>query len=143
MSNRYFFTAGGYEFESDIIDIVSTFAKREWGNGAIKFSTERQDRYEGTDLFVLGVPIDFTLDFAGKNSTRKLGALTLDGVTVDFGLRTGNGRFVFKTPVLVIGAETAVGITKANCWVVLDTIKSNIQRILDTGMDQYLDAVEA
>ena len=143
ISNHYFFESGGFEFEADIVDIVSNFAKREWGATAVKFSTERQDRFEGTDLFVLDVPIDVTLAFSEKNKTRRLGNLSFDGVTIDFGLRMGNGRANFKTPVLVIGAETALGITKENMWVVLDTIKSNIFDILDIGMDKYLDAVEA
>jgi len=142
ISERYFFEAGGHEFESFIADIVSIFAKREWGTKAVKFSTEKQDLYEGTDLFVLGVPIDVTLAFAKKEKTNRLETLVIDGVTIDFGLRLGNWKANFKTPVLVIGAETAVGITKSNMWAVLDTFKSNIKEILDTGMDQYFLATE-
>ena len=143
MNKRYFFEADGHEFESDIADIVSLFAKREWGTAAVRFSTERQDRYEGTDMFVLGVPIDVTLAFDRKNRTRKLGTINLDGITIDFGIRFGNGKASFKTPVLVIGAETAIGISKGNMWVALDTIKSNIHEILNVGMDKYLLATEA
>lgn len=141
--NHYYFDAGGHEFEAGIIDIVSAFARRAWGDRAVKFSTGRQDRYEGTDIFVLGIPIDITLAFAAKNMTRKLSGLEYNGVTLDFGIRVGNGKAKFKTPVLVIGAETAIGITKSNMWAVLDTIKSHIQEILDTGMDQYLLATDA
>jgi hypothetical protein len=143
IKNQYFFEADGHEFESGVVDIVSSFAKREWGIGAVKFSTMQQDRYEGTDVFVLGVPIDITLDFEKKNKTRRLGALTLNGVTIDFGVRIGNGKAIFKMPVLVIGAETAVGITRSNMWVVLDTIKSHVQEILNKGMDEYFLATEA
>ena len=141
--NSYFFEAGGLEFESEMVDIVSSFAKREWGIGAVKFSTAQQDRFEGTDLFVLGVPIDVTLAFAKKNRTRKLGALAINGVTIDFGVRYGNHKSTFKMPVLVIGAESAVGITKSNMWVALDTIKTNIQKILNQGMDEYFLETEA
>jgi hypothetical protein len=140
--NNYFFEAGGLEFESEIVDIVSSFAKREWGIGAVKFSTVLQDRYEGTDIFILGVPIDVTLAFSRKNKTRRLGELMLDGVTVDFGVRFGNHKANFKTPVLVIGAGTAIGITKNNMWVALETIKANVQEILNTGMDGYFLATE-
>ena len=70
---------------------------------------------------------------------RELGNLTLDGVTVDFGLRLGNGKAEFETPVLVIGAKRADGITKRNMWVVLDTIKTYVCEILDTGMGRYYD----
>jgi len=141
--NNFFFNAGGHQFESDVVDAVSSFAKREWGIGAVKFSTAKQDLYEGTDVFILGVPIDFTLAFEKKNKTRRLGALTLNGVTIEFGIRIGNGKANFKIPVLVIGAETAVGITKNNMWVVLDTIKSHVQEIINKGMDAYFVATES
>ena len=141
--NHYFFEADGHEFETEVLDIVSSFAKREWGIGSVKFSTVQQDRYEGTDVYVLGVPIDVTLAFEKKNRTRRLGAWTMDGVTIDFGIRFGNRKANFKMPVLVIGAETAIGITKNNMWVALDTIKTNVQEILNTGMDKYLLATEA
>ncbi|MCL2047409.1 MAG: hypothetical protein FWG87_01665 [Defluviitaleaceae bacterium] len=141
--NHYFFEAGGYEFESQMTDIVSVFARHVWGNKAVMFSTERQDRYEGTDLFVLGVPLDITLAFDKKNKTRKLSDLTLNGVTISFGVRFGNGKVTFETPVLVVGVETAVGITKGNMWAVLDTIKHNMQKILDIGMDSYFLETEA
>jgi hypothetical protein len=141
--NQLFFEVGGYEFESGVVDIVSDFAKSEWGNKAIKFSTVQQDRYEGTDVFVLGVPIDVTLAFEKKNKTRKLGALSLNGVTIDFRLRFGNGKAKVQTPVPVIGAETAVGISKSNMWVALDTIKCHIREILNKGMDKYFVALES
>jgi hypothetical protein len=143
ISEHFYFEAGGFEFETELVDYFTMYAKREWGNGAVKFSTERQDRHEGTDLFVLGIPIDFTLAFATKNKIYKLDVMELDGVTIEFGIRFGNGKAVFKTPVLVIGAEAAIGITKSNMWVTLDIIKSNIPKILDKGMDDYLLAIEA
>lgn len=142
MKNKFFFETGSREFEYGIVDVVSTFAEREWGTGAVKISTAHQDRYEGTDLYVLGVPIDVTLAFDRKNKTRKLGAINLDGITIDFGIRFGNRKANFKIPVLVIGAETSLGITLNNMWVVLDIIKSNIQEILNIGMDKYLLATE-
>jgi hypothetical protein len=83
------------------------------------------------------------LAFEKKNKTRKLGALTLNGVTIDFGVRFGNGKADFNLPVLVIGAETAVGITKSNMWVALDTVKSHVREILNKGMDEYFIATEA
>lgn len=143
IKDSYFFEAGGHEFESGVVEVVSAFAKREWGVGAVKFSTVQQDKYEGTDLYVLGVPIDITLAFEKKNKTRRLETLELDGVTIDLGIRFGNGKATFQTPVLVIGAETALGITKNNMWITLDIIKSNILRILNLGMDRYFLATEA
>ena len=128
----------GNEFESELIHIASTYARKTWGVGSIKLSSARQDRFEGTDLFVLGIPVDVTLAFSRKNRTRKLGVLNFDGVTVEFGIRFGNGKVKFQTPVLVIGAETTTGITKSNMWVVVDAIRSRIGEILDQSMDQYL-----
>jgi hypothetical protein len=139
---RYFFDSEGHEFESEVLDIVSLFARREWGASAVRFSTEYQDRFEGTDLFVLGIPIDVTLAFDRKNRTRKLGTINLDGITIDFGIRFGNGKANFDTPVLVIGAGSCLGITLNNMWVALETIKSNIHKILNIGMDKYLLAIE-
>ena len=143
IQNNYFFEAGGHEFESGVVDVVSSYAKSEWGKSAVKFSTVQQDHHEGTDLFVLGVPIDITLAFEKKNKTRKLGVLTMDGIEIDFGVRFGNHKANFKIPVLVIGASSAIGITKSNMWLVLEIIKDNVQRILNVGMDEYFLATEA
>ena len=143
MKTSYFFDASGYEFESGVVDVVQSFATREWGAGAVKFSTARQDRHEGTDLFVLGVPIDVTLAFERKNNTRRLGDLSVEGIIIEFGVRFGNHRVDFNMPVLVIGAVSAVSITKANLWLVLDIIRENITEILNFGMDEYFIATEA
>ncbi|MCL1884457.1 MAG: hypothetical protein FWF81_12010 [Defluviitaleaceae bacterium] len=143
MKTSYFFETGGLEFECGVVDVVSAFAKREWGNKAVKFSTTQQDRHEGTDFFVLGIPIDITLAFDKKNKTRKVGTLKMDGVTIDFGVRFGNNKAKFKTPVLVIGAEAAIGISKSNMWITLGIIKDNVQKILDMGMDKYFLATDA
>ena len=137
ISASYYFESSGHEFESEMADFITQFARREWGDTAVKFSTKNQDRYEGTDIFLLGVPVDITLDFAGKNKTKWLDTLVIDGVTIDLGVRFGNGRADFKTPVLVIGAGTALGINKSNMYIALDAIKSNILKILDLGMDRY------
>ena len=138
MKTNYFFESGGYEFESGMADVVEAFATREWGSRAVKASTQSQDSYEGTDLFVLGVPIDITIDFDRKDKTRRLGGLSLDGVAIDFGIRYGNRKANFNLPVLVIGAASAVGITRSNMRLVLDIIKENIKKILNMGMDEYL-----
>ena len=140
ISESYYFESNGYEFESEMAEFITLFARREWGEAAVKFGTKQQDFYEGTDIFLLGVPVDITLDFAGKNKTKRLDTLVIDGVTIDLGVRFGNGRADFKTPVLVIGAGTALGITKHNMYIALDTIKSNILNILDLGMDRYFQA---
>ena len=138
ISEGYYFESSGHEFESEMADFITSFARSEWGSAAVKFSTEHQDRYEGTDIFLLGIPVDITLNFAGKNKTKRLDTLDFDGVAIDLGVRFGNGKSDFKTPVLVIGAATALGIAKHNMYVALDIIKTNILRILNLGMDGYL-----
>ena len=143
VKDSYFFEAGGHEFESDVVEVISAFAESAWGASAVKFSTMQQDRYEGTDLYVLGIPIDITMAFEKKNKTKRLETLVLDGVTINLGIRFGNGKANFDTPVLVIGAATALGITKANMWYALDVIKTNLLKILDLGMDKYLLATAA
>jgi len=142
MNGRYFFESNSYEFEADMVDVITTFAKREWGVKSVKFSTRKQDLFEGTDLFVVGIPIDVTMNFAQKNNTQKLGEMDVDGISIDFGVRIGNGNVDFKTPVLVLGVESAAGIGRSNLWVVIETVKSNIKEILNKGMDKYLYATE-
>ena len=140
--DNYFFDNGGHTFEAGVVDIVLSFAKSEWGHGAVKFSTMKQDFCEGTDVSVLGVPIDVTLAFGKKNKIRELGALVLDGLRIVFGVRFGNSKADFETPVLVIGAETAIGIKRSNMMITLDIIKDNIRKILNIGMDEYFLATE-
>lgn len=142
MRDKYSFESGGNEFEADMVDVISHYAQKEWGNSSITVSTMNQDRYEGTDVFVLGVPVDVTINYQNKRHTRKLTEMLFDGITVEFGLRTGNGRKTFKTPVLVVGVEAAAGITFGNMWAVIDSVKGKIGDILDTGMDEYFAATE-
>jgi len=123
ISKSYFFETSGYDFESQMADFITLFARDKWGNSAVKFSTEYQDRYEGTDIFLLGIPVDITLDFANKNKTKRLDTLVLDGVTIDLGARFGNGKADFETPVLVVGADTALGITKHNMCATRSQLK--------------------
>ena len=142
MYKHSIFNNSGNKFEAVMQDILVSFAKKEWGDKSIRFSTEYQDKFEGTDIFVLGVPIDVTLAFEKKNKTKKMGHINKDGVIINFGIRFGNTKASFRMPVLVLGAETALGITKDNMWVALDTIKSHIKEVLETGMDKYFLATE-
>ena len=99
--------------------------------------------FEGTDIYLLGVPMDVTLAFGKKDKTRRLGNVSRDGVTVSFGVRFGNAKASFRMPVLVMGVEAAIEITKENMWITLDTLKTRIREILDLGMDEYLLATDA
>ena len=46
-------------------------------------------------------------------------------------------------PVLVVGVEAAIEITKENMWIALDTLRTHVREILNTGMDKYLLATDA
>jgi len=143
MFDRYFFERGGHDFESSMVEVIHQYARSAWGKGAITASTMKQDQFEGTDIFVLGVPVDITLAYEQKRQTRKLAQMSFDGITVEFGLRRGNGKSIFKTPVLVIGIEAAAGISYSNMQAVLGTIKHRIGDVINAGMDEYFGAVPA
>lgn len=137
----YFFETTGLEFETEIIDKISLFSLKEWGVGAFKMSTLAEDRFEGADCFVLGIPIDITLAYEQKKRMKRLNCqLIFDGITVEFGVRFGNSQVQFDTPVLVIGVGSSLGVNKGNMWYALDMIKTNLKQILDTGMDAYFEA---
>jgi len=137
----YFFEKSslGIEFETDMVEVISSFAKKTWGTSSVKFTTTKQDRYEGTDLFVLGIPVDITTAYKTKKRMKHLKKIVRNGMVFELGLRYGNEYCTFKTPVLVIGVKTEYcEITKANSWCVLGDIKANIEEVLNIGMDKYL-----
>jgi hypothetical protein len=123
---------------------VCRFSKEEWGVGAFRFSTEREDKIEGADMYVLGVPIDFTLCIGKATRMRKIKTtIKIDGYAFEFGVRYGNAYHTYAQPVLVIGVEGGTKITKSNAYVLVDSIKRNCKNILNTAMDCYFDVVPA
>ena len=130
-------------FEDDILEAVSSFARRMWGPAAVKLSTERQDKHEGTDISVLGVPIDVTLNYGMKDKMRQVDEIRLDWLTVRLGIRFGNKYADFRTPVLVIGVESLAEIYMGNLWLAIDALKERIGDILEAGFDRYFVATEA
>lgn len=133
----------GIEFEEIISEKIGSFSAKTWGNGSFTLSSMNADQYKGTDFTLLGIPVDVTLNFDGKKHMRHI-STTLDTniCKVNFGIRYGNGRVQFDNPVLVIGFNFA-SITKNNVNCLVDICSSSLQNILETGMDLYLDAVEA
>ena len=104
-------------------------------------TTVKEDLYEGTDCKVLDVPIDITVNFSGKNRTwRSRTEIILDLCTIKFGVRYGNGKVDFEEPVLVIGVESHIDI-RTFMGNIIDSVKKQISKILDTGMDIYIDKV--
>lgn len=143
MSNFNKFESTGIEFEETIIEKCGTISKETWGASAFKFSTLTQDKMSGTDFFVLGIPVDVTLNLENKRHTKISSDIEIDLAIakVRFGVRFGNGRVKFETPVLVIGFDTMLG--RRDVLTIASSIsKSKFVEILNSGMDFYFDTVE-
>ena len=136
-------STSGEKLEEMLMDEISRFAIKNWGKGAFKFSAIKQDRLDGVDFFVLGVPVDVTLNYNRKNRMRKLDiSLSFEGISVDFGIRFGNGKAQFKTPVLVIGIDSALRLTHSNMAGEIGLLRDGLDQILNSGMDAYFDACD-
>ena len=136
------FQSKGIKFEEGFADVLMTYSKKTWGKSAAKFATTQEDRYQGTDLFVLETPIDVTLNFWHKRRTKRIGTLSFDGLKINFGLRFGNAFKTFPIPVLVIGVDCAVDMEDTNLWATLENLKTQAKNILDFGFDSYFAATE-
>lgn len=134
----------GTDFEDEVVDIIQNTI----GEDCIRLSGSYEDRAEGTDATIYGLPCDITVNFYGKDHMEELPAVVpLDFATVRFGVRTGNshnGFTPFENPVLVIGID---GFDiKQYKWYILNEFKKRIDEILEIGQDEYwnyIDAVEA
>lgn len=138
----HFFDKIGIEFETELIERISKVSRSEWGIGSFKFSTIKEDSFDGTDCTVLGVPIDVTLNYEGKKRMKRVRrAVEVNGITVSFGIRYGNRYHEFETPVLVIGIENAVEITRNNIGYTVESLRDSLKEILEIGMDEYFALV--
>lgn len=149
----------GHTLESELIDTFATFFYK--GNSKVdrsvfRFATVEEDKFFGTDAFMYGLPVDFTRNIKGKNHTTILDAsVDLPGVgKVTFGIRTGNGRVKFETPVLVIGVNLNTGseddggfiegsMLKFSLSHLIDAVKKQVQQIIDIGSGAYWDYCDA
>lgn len=132
----------GQEFEDVIMEKIGVFSIETWGKGSFKSTVNTLlDKNAGTDGILMGVPIDVTLDYISKRQTKKLSNIEFDFGSVTFGIRYGNGKVKFETPVLVIGFD--VIIPKQYLVNTVDMIANSFEEILETGMDLYLEATEA
>lgn len=136
----------GVEFENAMIEKFGSISIKIWGNSAYNDSEESQDKLKGTDVFILGVPVDVTLNIQNKSHTTfcsKNYIVDLGFANVEFGVRFGNGHVKFENPVLVIGFNTLLGsVLKFPNMLGQEDIK----KIIESGMDFYyktLDAVES
>ena len=129
----------GVETEGDIRNLV--FAA--FGKDA-KSSTKSEDLYEGTDLYVLGVRVDFTTAFESKDHMVEIPeTMNLGLSTIRFGVRTGNDYHDFDEPVLVVCIDAGNNhMLKYMYQNILDEFKQNVRRIFEKGMDLYWDCVD-
>lgn len=132
----------GSLFEEELSEAIGTFSMKEWGKGAFVSSSIVEDQHQGIDFTVLGVPMDVTLNVAGKNRTRWFSQkIDLGFGKVNFGFRTGNGKVTFDKPVLILGFNIGE-IRKGEVGYLVKSFAYQLQEILNCGMDLYLDAEE-
>ncbi|MCL1839652.1 hypothetical protein FWF89_01460 [Candidatus Saccharibacteria bacterium] len=134
--------SAGHELETQLIDVFGIhFTKKGkvLSTSEFRFATSQEDRELGTDAFIYGLPCDFTCNFAGKNHMIDLHInVDLPGIgLVRFGVRTGNGRVKFETPVLVIGIETEGYFSKSFIPNIIDSISHKIDDIINVGQEAY------
>ena len=105
----------GFVLEQGFIGAMRTVLERRIRAGhlpadILRQASKKEDEEKGTDFFLFGMPVDITgapLDM--KSCTTKVrqdGIESPDGgLTVDFGLRSGNGKGSFAKPVLVLSIQ--------------------------------------
>lgn len=130
----------GQEFEEVLVEKVGTFSAKKWGKCFHSTINTEMDTKGGTDFVLLGIPVDVTLNFEGKNYMSKIGSLSFDTANIHFGVRYGNGHCKFETPVLVVGFN--MNIPRQYLERTIDTLNGKMQEILERGMDLYLDAID-
>jgi hypothetical protein len=130
----------GEEFEDTIVEKIGSFSIKTWKGGFKSTINTLLDTQAGTDFILLGVPMDVTLDYASKRQTKMISRIEFDFGGVTFGIRYGNGRVKFDTPVLVLGFD--VVLPKQYLVQAVDEISHNFSDILETGMDLYFENVE-
>lgn len=137
----------GVEFEADLADVcIRHFAAKTACAGkkrrdfVIESGTDR-DKFEGVDVEIYGVGIDFTYFFSGKDHMEVLPGLFSGRYTdIKFGVRTGNshhGYTKFKTPVLVIGIDAETSYVRNWMANIIDDFEKNFEKIIDMAQDAY------
>lgn len=138
----------GKEFEDTISAAFYEYFRRRGAEKDCKQVTGTlSDYYGGTDLEIMGVPVDVTYYFKGKDHTVILPSEVETPVsTIKYGVRTGNGHVKFQQPVLVIGVDEEDSFIRMFLERLAECVKHMARKILETGFDaywDYLDSVEA
>lgn len=136
----------GTAFEGEFVSILSSYLKK---NGNERYFRKTmgydEDKFAGTDVICMGIPMDVTHHFAGKNHTIVYQQFNIDcGLfTLQFGIRTGNGCATFKKPVVVVGIDEESSMIAKYITNYMDAIRKNLDEIMDTVMDVYYDYCDA
>ena len=134
---KYEWEVTGISFEEDLVELIATMCKEEWGIDTFQKATTEEDKKKGTDCKVLGTPIDVTLNINKKDRMwRSSSTMDLGLCRIAYGVRFGNKHKNFKTPTLVIGINTNVDLRN---WMnaVMDELKGSLKAIFEDGFDIY------
>jgi len=125
----------GKELEDEVSFVMKKIGVSKIGS--------KEDKEQGTDIVIYGVPCDITCDYYGKDHMEKLPkVLDLKHIRISYGVRTGNnhnGFTKFDIPVLVIGIDAPIEYVKNYFDTIIDDIKRNLDEVVDMGQSQYFD----
>lgn len=143
MLENFYFENSGISFESEVTEVIGTICEQSWGKTSFRYSSTKEDRYKGTDFWVLGVPVDVTLDIdRSSHTTLCKNEVEFDLGSFVFGVRTGNNYGTFEQPVLVIGVKSNLYISIKNYIDVVGFMKPKLKEVLEMGMDEYWNCVD-
>ncbi|MDO4271404.1 MAG: hypothetical protein Q4C83_00245 [Candidatus Saccharibacteria bacterium] len=142
----------GELFEHTMIRVLKNVYK-ENPRAVVDYTGTRRDTHEGTDCTLMGIPLDITLNYEGKDKINNLvdtfeltsrangcGELLAN---VKFGIRLGNRHAKFRLPVLVFGVSLMPTI---NFWryeeLIYDALRRDMRSMFDRMQDKYLDYCE-
>lgn len=139
------FVPKGRLLEKSLTDSLYDYADQsgEAGNEKVfRPSTEDEDLYEGTDMFIYGIPVDITSYIEGKDRTHLFDPVVIideqKGYYVQFGVRRGNSKEDFKIPVAVIGLSTYSGqMSRWEIGDITERFQENIEEVITTLEDEY------
>ena len=137
----------GYIFEKEMRDAYEWAFRRFYNSAAATImlsSSRKEDVERGTDFWDGDIPIDFTLNFEGKNNMFTVFPKTVNisrwFPEFQFGIRTGNnyaGGTRFQTPVLVVGVDMAPYEFFRERNFLMECVYDHIQEIMETGEELF------
>lgn len=93
----------GEAFEDMLLEKLEQFEGYE-------FSSKKSDIYEGTDFYYHRLPVDVTLNRNKRFVVYSNETIDLPACSIKVGVRFGNGRKLFKEPVMVLLFLPKVGL---------------------------------